>query len=162
MIYELDKKDYIKVEDLFTKLKNQTAIESIFNFKNEARLFVDNRENPKSLFILNSWAYYYLAGESKNEKFNSSLVEFLKMTFFLSVSEKIKIHLLLSILILSSGAVRLKSFSHINPYRNREKLILHMIKANLIKTGKIVFLKVSVLKRSVQKLFNPYPIMKNL
>ncbi len=82
MIYELDKADYYRAENLFTKLKTNTAIESIFNHKNEARLFVDNPSKPKSIFILNSWAYYYLAGESENEKFNSSLVKFLENDFF--------------------------------------------------------------------------------
>lgn len=52
MIYELNKKDYDKAKHLFTKLKTNTAIESIFNYKNEARLFVDNPDEPKSLFIL--------------------------------------------------------------------------------------------------------------
>ena len=65
MIFELDRKDYPKVENLFNRLKTNTAIESIFNFKNEARLFVDNTSNPGSVFVLNSWAYYYLAGDSE-------------------------------------------------------------------------------------------------
>jgi len=82
MIYELDKEDFPKAEKLFTTLKTNTAIESIFNHKNEARLFVDNRENPRSLFVLNSWAYYYLAGDSENDRFNASLVEFLEKDFF--------------------------------------------------------------------------------
>ena len=69
MIYELDKADYPKAENLFTRLKTNTAIESIFNFKNEARLFVDNLDKPESIFILNSWAYYYLAGEAENDSF---------------------------------------------------------------------------------------------
>ncbi len=82
MIYELSKSEYSKTEKLFTKLKTNAAIQSIFNYKNEARLFVNNRKNPKSVFILNSWAYYYLAGESENDEFNSSLVEFLENEFF--------------------------------------------------------------------------------
>lgn len=82
MIYELAKEDYPKVKNLFTKLKSNTAIESIFNYKNEARLFVDNLDQPKSLFILDSWAYYYLAGESSNIDFNTSLVNFLEKDFF--------------------------------------------------------------------------------
>ncbi len=82
MIYELDKADYPRAENLFTKLKTNTAIESIFNYKNEARLLVDNPEKPESIFILNSWAYYYLAGETENDHFNSSLVEFLENDFF--------------------------------------------------------------------------------
>ncbi len=82
MIYELNKKDYFKAEKLFTKLKTNAAIESIFNNKNEARLFVDSVDNPKSVFVLTTWAYYYLAGESENEVFNSSLVHFLENEFF--------------------------------------------------------------------------------
>jgi len=82
MIYEMNKTDYAKVEKLFTKLKTNAAIESIFNNRNEARLFVDNLDEPKSVFVLNTWAYYYLAGESENEIFNSSLVEFLENEFF--------------------------------------------------------------------------------
>lgn len=82
MIYELNKEDYPKAEKLFTRLKSNTAIKSIFNYKNEARLFVDNPDKPKSIFILDSWAYYYLAGETENEAFNSSLVEFLENSFF--------------------------------------------------------------------------------
>lgn len=82
MLYELNIKDYSKVVKLFTKLKTNAAIESIFNNKNEARLFVDNLENPKSVFVLNSWAYYYVAGESENEYFNSSLLNFLENEFF--------------------------------------------------------------------------------
>jgi phage pi2 protein 07 len=81
-MYELNKTDYPKAEKLFTKLKTNAAIESIFNYKNEARLFVDNLEEPKSIFILNSWAYYYLAGEAENDPFNASLVEFLENEFF--------------------------------------------------------------------------------
>lgn len=82
MIYELDKSMYYRAEKLFTKLKSQTAIESIFNGKNEARLYVDNIEQPKSVFILNSWAYYYLAGDANNDQFNTSLVKFLERDFF--------------------------------------------------------------------------------
>ena len=82
MIYELNKKDYPKAEKLFTKLKSNAAIESIFNHKNEARLFVDHLVNPQSIFVLNSWAYYYLAGESENDHFNASLVEFLDNEIF--------------------------------------------------------------------------------
>jgi RimJ/RimL family protein N-acetyltransferase len=82
MIQELDKADYPRAENLFTKLKTNTAIESIFNYKNEARLFVDNPEKPESIFILNSWAYYYLAGNAENDHFNASLVEFLENDFF--------------------------------------------------------------------------------
>jgi len=79
---EIEKKDYYKVENLFTKLKTNAAIESIFNYKNEARLFVDNIDQPESIFIINSWAYYYLAGNSENDSFNSSLYDFLENTFF--------------------------------------------------------------------------------
>ena len=82
MIYELDKTEYPRAENLFTKLKTNTAIESIFNYKNEARLLVDNPENPNSIFIVDSWAYYYLAGEAGNDDFNSSLFEFLENDFF--------------------------------------------------------------------------------
>jgi len=82
MIFELDRKDYPKAENLFNRLKANTAIESIFNFKNEARLFVDNISNPESVFVLNSWAYYYLAGDSENTDFNTSLIEFLENDFF--------------------------------------------------------------------------------
>ncbi len=82
MIYELSKENYHKAVDLFTNLKTNTAIESIFNFKNEARLFVDDLEEPKSLLVLNSWAYYYLAGDSTNDEFNSSMVDFLEKEFF--------------------------------------------------------------------------------
>lgn len=82
MIYELNKADYPKTLNLFTTLKSNTAIESIYNYKNEARLFVDNLENPRSILILNSWAYYYLAGESGNEEFNASLVDFLQNDYF--------------------------------------------------------------------------------
>lgn len=82
MIYELNNTDYSKAYKLFTKLKTNAAIESIFNNKNEARIFVDNLENPRSAFIINSWAYYYLAGDAENENFNSSLVKFLKNDFF--------------------------------------------------------------------------------
>jgi RimJ/RimL family protein N-acetyltransferase len=82
MICELDKTDYPKVVNLFTRLRSNTAIESIFKYKNEARLFVDNPEKPESVFILDSWAYYYLAGETGNEDFNSSLLEFLENEFF--------------------------------------------------------------------------------
>ncbi len=82
MIHELRKADYPKAAGLFTRLKSNTAIESIFNYKNEARLFVDSLDKPESIFILDSWAYYYLAGESGNEDFNSSLVDFLKNDFF--------------------------------------------------------------------------------
>jgi len=82
MLYELDKAGYSKAANLFTQLKTNTAIESIFQLKNEARLFVDNLEKPESLFVLNSWAYYYLAGEAENDQFNSSLVEFLEQTYF--------------------------------------------------------------------------------
>ena len=72
MIYELNKANYHKANKLFTKLKTNTAIESIFNFKNEARLFVDHPDEPKSIMVLNSWAYYYLAGDANNEDFNKS------------------------------------------------------------------------------------------
>lgn len=82
MIYELDKANYHKAADLFTNLKTNTAIESIFNYKNEARLFVDNLEEPQSILILNSWAYYYLAGDSTNDDFNTSMIEFLEKDFF--------------------------------------------------------------------------------
>lgn len=82
MIYELNKRDYHKAEHLFNRLRTNTAIESIFNFKNEARLFVDNTDKPRSVFVLNSWAYYYLAGDSENIDFNSSLIEFLEEDFF--------------------------------------------------------------------------------
>lgn len=82
MLHELKVKDYSKVANLFKKLKTNAAIESIFNLKNEARLFVDNLENPESVFIINSWAYYYLAGNSENESFNTSLVSFLEDTYF--------------------------------------------------------------------------------
>ena len=82
MIYELNKVNYHKAAELFTSLKTNTAIESIFNYKNEARLFVDNLEKPKSLLILNSWAYYYLAGDSTNDDFNTSMVAFLEEEFF--------------------------------------------------------------------------------
>ncbi len=82
MIYELNKVNYHKAVDLFTNLKTNTAIESIFNYKNEARLFVDNLEDPKSILILNSWAYYYLAGDSTNDDFNNSMLEFLENEFF--------------------------------------------------------------------------------
>ncbi len=79
---ELSKNYYGKVEKLFTRLKTSAAIESIFNYKNEARLFVDNFEQPKTVFIINSWAYYYLAGDSENDVFNTLLVEFLENDFF--------------------------------------------------------------------------------
>lgn len=82
MIYELSKENYHKAVDLFTNLKTNTAIESIFNYKNEARLFVDNLEKPRSILILNSWAYYYLAGDATNDSFNTSMVEFLENEFF--------------------------------------------------------------------------------
>jgi len=82
MIYELEKADFSKVEKLFTRLKTNAAIESIFSNKNEARLFVDNPEKPESIFILTSWAYYYLAGKSDNDQFNSSLVNFLEKKYF--------------------------------------------------------------------------------
>jgi len=82
MIYELNKDNYYKVVDLFTSLKTNTAIESIFNHKNEARLFVDDPEQPKSLLVLNSWAYYYLAGDATNDDFNTSMVAFLEKDFF--------------------------------------------------------------------------------
>ena len=82
MIHELDKADYAKVASLFTKLRTNAAIESILNYKNEARLFVDNIEKPESIFILNSWAYYYLAGNSENGDFNSSLFDFLENDYF--------------------------------------------------------------------------------
>ncbi len=82
MMYELDTADYPRAEHLFTKLQTQTAIESIFTYKNEARLFVDHPEKPESICILNSWAYYYLAGEAENDHFNASLVEFLEHDFF--------------------------------------------------------------------------------
>lgn len=82
MIYELGRTDYFKAEKLFTKLRTNAAIESIFNNKNEARLFVDDPGEPKSVFVLNSWAYYYLAGESENDIFNASVVEFLENEFY--------------------------------------------------------------------------------
>jgi phage pi2 protein 07 len=82
MIYELEKAEYPRAKHLFTTLQTHTAIESIFTYKNEARLFVDHPEKPESLFILNSWAYYYLAGETENDQFNASLVEFLDHEFF--------------------------------------------------------------------------------
>ncbi|MBP1756379.1 MAG: hypothetical protein H6Q59_2777 [Firmicutes bacterium] len=37
MIYELNKADYPKTLNLFTNLKSNTAIESIYTYKNEAR-----------------------------------------------------------------------------------------------------------------------------
>jgi hypothetical protein len=82
MVYELEKTDYKKVINLFTKLRTNAAIESIFNNKNEARLFVDNLEKPECVFVINSWAYYYIAGNSENDIFNYSLVDFLQKTFF--------------------------------------------------------------------------------
>lgn len=82
MMHELDKADYSKAFSVFTKLKNNAAIESIFNHKNEARIFVDSIEKPESVFILNSWAYYYLAGDSENDEFNSSLADFLENEYF--------------------------------------------------------------------------------
>lgn len=51
MIYELDKADYYRTKNLFNKLKKNTAIGSILNYKNEARLFVDNPDKPESIFI---------------------------------------------------------------------------------------------------------------
>lgn len=82
MLYELEKNDYSKVASLFTNLKTNAAIESIFNYKNEAQVFVDNKETPESVFIINSWSYYYLAGNAENVEFNSSLIRFLDNTYF--------------------------------------------------------------------------------
>ncbi len=88
MIYELDKSEYDKVKDLFTQLKSNEAIESIFNHKNEARILVNDRDNPKSVFIIDSWAYYYLAGDSENTDFNRELLHYLENVFFVECRDK--------------------------------------------------------------------------
>lgn len=82
MLHELEKTRYAAVEPLFTKLRNNAAIESIFNSKNEVRLFVDDPKRPTSAFVLNSWAYYYLAGNSDNGRFNAALADFLENEYF--------------------------------------------------------------------------------
>jgi len=73
MLYELDKTDYGKVRPLFAELETYNfSLGGVFDGSRAAKVYVDDRQNPQSAFIVSS-IWFYLGGNAHNAAFNHAL-----------------------------------------------------------------------------------------
>ncbi|HUU79623.1 MAG TPA: GNAT family N-acetyltransferase [candidate division Zixibacteria bacterium] len=79
MIYELPKKNFQIVLDLFDKHKNHPVINGVIEGNNPGKIWVDDLKKPKkSLLWAQSEEDFFLAGDSTDENFNLELNKLIK------------------------------------------------------------------------------------
>ena len=79
MFYELDKKDYYKVESLIKNSQHELSIKAVINGTSLGEVFVDNCERPLSVLIMTSECNV-VAGNAGNKLFNAGVRD--KLDFY--------------------------------------------------------------------------------
>lgn len=72
MLHELQKRDYPKVRSLFKSLEWNLITKAVIEGTSPGRVFTDRAEDPRTAFM-GTVEGYYLAGQTNNAEFNTSL-----------------------------------------------------------------------------------------
>ena len=89
LIYELKDDEFNNAQPLFLGLQEYNlSVLSAIEKSYRGRIFVDDKENPKTGFLYLGRRTFNFAGSSKNKKFNSSLIKILAEDIFPNNREK--------------------------------------------------------------------------
>jgi len=72
-MYELKRRDYSRVSDLFEDLRYNLVVDSIIAGNTPARVYVDDVSDPRSAWMWNRMGTMLLAGNPRNRAFNQAL-----------------------------------------------------------------------------------------
>ncbi|MCP4706278.1 MAG: GNAT family N-acetyltransferase [candidate division Zixibacteria bacterium] len=90
MIEELKHSEFKKVTDIFIPNNQHLPVFSIINGNHPGRIFVDNKNNPKTAIAWATGRWAYIDGCSNNTDFNRSLLKFINETIISDSKNKLK------------------------------------------------------------------------
>jgi hypothetical protein len=77
-MYELNVEQFTKVLPLLDGIGNRAVYSlSVIEQIQHGRIFVDDAQQPTSVFVTNSGGFYCLAGQAHNEQFNHAVIAFM-------------------------------------------------------------------------------------
>ena len=89
MIYELDENEFNIAQPLFLRLQEYNlSVLSAIEKGYRGRIFVDDKENPKTGFLYLGRRTFNFAGSPRNKKFNNLLIKILEEDIFPNNREK--------------------------------------------------------------------------
>ena len=85
---ELQLKEFEKVRGLFAEVDYNLNCMAVITGINSGRIWVDSKEKPTCGFLVDNVWSYFLAGDSNNKEFNTSIGRILKDELFLQAEKK--------------------------------------------------------------------------
>lgn len=78
MIYEIEHSDYYEVSHLLEHIKDFPEIHVIINKSNPGKIYVDNKESPKTVLVWNQGMQgFYFIGDHNNHSFLRNMKEYI-------------------------------------------------------------------------------------